>query len=108
MLSPAMRIAAVTCSVLILVVLGGESLLGKLEAVRMSALLDGGPETLDTGMTMMEASELADLTGIQGAEAAWLIRSQARFTREDRRGRFGEALKGLRGWQDYEVSEDLN
>ena len=108
LLSPGMRIAAIACSVMILVVLGVEPILGKLEAMRIAALLDGGPEALATGMTMTEASELADLTGIQGAEAAWLIRSQARFTREERRRRFGEDLKGLRGWLEYEASEIIN
>jgi hypothetical protein len=107
-LTPRLRIAAVVCAVLILVVLGVEPILGKLEAMQIAALFDGGPGALATGMTMTEVSELADLTGIQGAEAAWLIRSQARFTRAERRRRFGEDLKGLRGWLEYEASEIFN
>lgn len=106
-LTPRLRITAVVCAALILVVLGVEPILGKLEVMRIGALLDGGPEVLATGMTMTEASELADLTGIQRAEAAWLIRSQARFTREERR-RFGEDLKGPKGWLEYEASEIFN
>jgi len=110
-LTPWMKWAAVTCAVLIVFVLIAEPLIGRLEAVRMAALLNAGSATDEGGMARMEASDLAELAGIQGTEAAMLIRLQARITsavREERQRRFGEALKGLRGWSKYETSENIN
>jgi hypothetical protein len=110
-LTPWMKWAAVTCAVLIVFVLIADPLIGRLEAVRMAALLNAGSATDEGGMARIEASDLAELAGIQGTEAAKLIRLQARITsavREERRRRFGEALKGLRGWLEYETSENIN
>jgi hypothetical protein len=40
-MTPRMRIAAVVCSILIIAVLGADSLLGRHESARIAALLDG-------------------------------------------------------------------
>ncbi|MCX6567883.1 MAG: hypothetical protein NT147_02380 [Candidatus Aminicenantes bacterium] len=110
-LTPWMKWAAVTCAVLIVFVLIADPLIGRFEAVRMAALINAGSATDEGGMARREASDLAELAGIQGTEAAKLIRLQARITsavREERRRRFGEAMKGLRGWLEYETSENIN
>lgn len=110
-LTPRMKWAAVTCAVLIVFALIAEPLIGRLEAVRMTALLHAGSATEEEEMARTEASDLAELAGIQGEEAAKLLRLQARITsavREERQRRLGEALKGLRGWLEYETSEDIN
>jgi len=110
-LPPCMKWAAVTCAILIVAVLGADRLAGSHEAVRMAALLNAGSAIDEEGMARMEASDLAELAGIQGSEAAKLIRFQARITssvREERQRRIGEVLKGLRGWSEYETSENFN
>lgn len=109
--TPRMKRAAVTCAVLIVFALIEEPLIGRLEAVRMAALFSAGSAADEAGTARMETSDLAELAGIQSSEAAKLIRFQARITsaiREERQRRFGEAVKGLRGWLENEGSEDFN
>lgn len=93
-LTPRLRFVACVCMVLIIVVLGIEPVVGRQEAARLAALLDGRAAT---GTAGREAFELAEMAGLQGKEAARLARflaAAASAAREQRQRHLGEALKG--------------
>jgi hypothetical protein len=105
-LTPGMRALAVACSIVIVAVLAIEPLVGRHEAARMTALLDGRPSARTVGE---EAFDLAEALGVQGSEAARMVRLQimaASASRQDRVSDFIEARKGLKGWLDNETSEN--
>jgi len=107
-LTPGMRALAVTCSIVIVAVLAIEPLVGRHEAARMTALLDGRSSARTAGE---EAYDLAEVLGIQGSEANRMARLQimaASTRREDRVSDFIKARKGLKGWLENETSEDIN
>ena len=107
-LTPRMKIAAMACAALLAVVLGFGHLLGRREAARLAALLDGRPSTR---MEVMAAGELAEMAGLESADAERMVRRLALASsaeREKRRSRFDEGLRGPKGWSAYEMSEDLN
>ena len=97
------------CAALVLaVVLGFGPLLGNRKRSRLAALLDGRPST---GMEVMAAGALAEMAGLESADAERLVRRLALASsaeREKRRSRFDEGLRGPKGWSAYEMSEDLN
>ncbi|MBE3131566.1 MAG: hypothetical protein IMZ54_12745 [Acidobacteria bacterium] len=107
-MTPRMRTVAVVCSILIVAVLAIEPLVGRHEAARMTALLDGRSSARAAGE---EAYDLAEVLGVQGSEADRMARLQvlaASASREDRVSDFIEARKRLKGWLKNETSEDIN
>jgi hypothetical protein len=107
-LTPRMRLSAVVCAVLIVVVLGFGPLLGRRESAQMAALLDGRPPA---GMEGMEAGALAEMAGLESADAKRMVKLLALASsaeREKRRSRLDEALRWPKGWSAYEISEDLD
>ena len=107
-LTPGMRALAVACSIVIVAALAIEPLVGRHEAARMTALLDGRPSARTVGE---EAFDLAEALGVQGSEAARMVRLQimaASASRQDRVSDFIEARKGLKGWLENESQEIIN
>ncbi|MBE3112894.1 MAG: hypothetical protein IMZ46_20675 [Acidobacteria bacterium] len=105
-MTPRMRTVAVVCSILIVAVLAIEPLVGRHEAARMTALLDGRSSARAAGE---EAYDLAEVLGVQGSEADRMARLQimaASASREDRVSDFIEARKRLKGWLKNETSEN--
>ena len=105
-LTPGMRKLAGACSIVIVAVLAIEPLVGRHEAARMTALLDGRSSARTAGE---EAYDLAELLGVQGREADSMARLQimaASASREDRVSDFIEARKRLKGWLKNETSEN--
>jgi hypothetical protein len=105
-LTPGMRILAVVCSVTIVAVLVIDPLVGRHEAARLAALLDGrsafpaaSPET-----------ELAEVLGGQDIETERMVRLQlaaAAAARKEQEHHVTEAWRRLKGWLADETSEDL-
>ena len=107
-LTPQLRIVAVTCSILLVAVLLLEPLSSRWEAARLAALLDGRPASPATGE---EAAEFAEVLGLRGREADRMAKLQAMTApalRKERMGDFIEAQKRLKGWLENETSEDIN
>jgi hypothetical protein len=107
-LTPGMRALAVACSIAIVAVLAIEPLVGRHEAVRMTALLDGRSSNLKAGEG---ASELAEMMGGQVGEVQTLMRLQIMASSGIREADFRdglEARKRLKGWLDNEGQEILN
>jgi hypothetical protein len=107
-LTPGMRALAVACAIVIVAVLAIEPLVGRHEAARMTALLDGRSSARTAGE---EAYELAEVLGVQGSQAERMVRLQimaASASREDRVRDFIKARKGLKGWLENETLENLN
>jgi hypothetical protein len=105
-LTPGMRALAVACSIVIVAVLAIEPLVGRHEAARMTALLDGRSSARTAGE---EAYDLAEVLGVQVGEADRMARLQimaASASREDRVSDFIEARKRLKGWLNNETSEN--
>lgn len=105
-LTPGMRALAVACAIVIVAVLAIEPLVGRQEAARMTALLDGRSSARTAGE---EAYDLAEVLGVQGSEADRMARLQimaASASREDRVSDFIEARKRLKGWLKNETSEN--
>jgi hypothetical protein len=105
-LTPALRFAAVACSVLLPLVLGTEPILRRAESSRLNALLDVRAAGPSPGG---EASELADVLGSGEHEADTVTKLQAmaaKALRKEREGDFVEAQKRLKGWLENETSED--
>lgn len=107
-LSPRMRILAAACSVVIIAVLMIDPLIGRHEAARIAALLDGQSSAR---VATEEAARLAEALGGQGIEAGGIVRlvvMAAAAAREDRGRDFFEARARLKGWLNNETSENLN
>ena len=107
-LTPRLRVAAAACSILIVAVLGADRLLGRREAFRLTALLDGRPTA---GTAREETSELEELLGGLGSEADMIAGLQARTVdavRGDGERRFNEARKMLEGWLKNETFENID
>ena len=105
-LTPGMRALAVACAIVIVAVLAIEPLVGRHEAARMTALLDGRSSARTAGE---EAYDLAEVLGVQVGEADRMARLQimaASASREDRVSDFIEARKRLKGWLNNETSEN--
>jgi hypothetical protein len=103
--SPGMRILAIACSLVIVAVLVIEPLVGRHEAARLAAMLDGGPST----PVVETAPELAEVLAGQRPEAALIVRIRAATkaaAREDIDRVFIEARKRLKGWLEDETSEN--
>ena len=99
LLTPRLRIAAVACSVLIVVVLGGEPLLGKLEAMQIAALASivgpGSPGSGDDDDGSIRAGGLDGYRRGGGGGLADKVPGEVHPLRSAAR-RFGEDLKGLK------------
>lgn len=109
LLSPGMRIAAVTCSVLIVALLAAEPLLGRHEAARLASLVD---VRVRPGPAGEPSAVLAEVLGGIGeaAEAAQMARREiiaAASARREQERQFTEARKWLKGWLAHEAFEDL-
>jgi len=107
-LSPRMRILAAACSVVIIAVLMIDPLIGRHDAARIAALLDGQSSAR---VATEEAARLAEALGGQGIEAGGIIRLEVMAAvagREDRTRDLFEARMRLKGWLDNETSENLN
>jgi hypothetical protein len=105
-LTPGMRALALACSIVIVAVLAIEPLVGRHEAARMTALLDGRSSARTAGE---EACDLAEVLGVQGNKADRMARLQimaASTGREDRVSGFIKARNGLKGWLKNETSEN--
>jgi hypothetical protein len=108
LLSPGMRFVAVTCSALIVAVLMIDPLIGRHEAARAAALLDGQSSAR---VATEEAARLAEALGGQGIEIGGIVRLEvmaAAAAREDRGRIFFEARARLKGWLNNEASENLD
>lgn len=107
-LSPKMRILAAACSVVIVAVLMIDPLIGRHEAARAAALLDGQSSAR---VATEEAARLAEAPGGQGIEIGGIVRLEvmaAAAAREDRGRIFFEARARLKGWLNNETSENLD
>jgi len=107
-MTPRLRAVAAVCAILIVAVLGADHLVGRHEAARLAALLDGRP----TAGTAREGTfDLGELLGGQGSEAEMIARLQAMAAsavRRDGGRRFIEARKMLEGWLKNETFENIN
>lgn len=106
-LTPGLRRLAVAGAALIVAVLAADPILGRHEAVRMSALLDG--RTVPTAAP--EASpELAEALDGRASGFAQLarLRTLARAAGEGSVRDLAAARERLKGWLNHETSEDLN
>jgi hypothetical protein len=106
-LTPGMRALALACSIVIVAILAIEPLVGRHEAARMTALLDGRSSARTAGE---EAYDLVEVLGVQGSEANRMARFQimaASAVREDRERDFVKARKRLKGWLENETFEDI-
>ena len=109
LLSPGMRIAAVTCSVLIVVLLAADPLLDRHEATRLASLIDTRLQSGPSGETPAVLAEVLGGTG-DAEEAARMVRREiiaAASARREQERQFTEARKWLKGWLAHEAFEDL-
>lgn len=106
MLSPAMRVAAAACLLLIAAALLIDPLVGRHEAARLAALLDGRSSPR---VASEETAELAEVLGMKGRETERMTRLQlaaAAAARKEQENQITEAWKRLKGWLGYEASEE--
>ncbi len=106
MLSPGMRIAAAACSLLIAAVLVIDPFVARLEAVRLTALLDGRNAATPAKEL---ASELAEALDGKASEVGSLARLRAAVESagsKDTIRRAIEARERQKGWFSDETSED--
>jgi hypothetical protein len=106
LLSPSWRAAAAVCSAVIAAVLLIDPVVGRFEAARLEALLDGRPPAATTSESPGELTEV--LTG-QGQEADRLNRLQtlaAASARMAAEREFFEAQRWLKGWLGDETLEN--
>ena len=106
--APRLRVVAVACSILLAAVLGADRLVGRHEASRLAALLDGRPTA---GAVREGTLDLEELLGGLGSEADMIARLQAMAAsavRKDAGRRFGEARKMLEGWLKNETFENID
>jgi len=106
MLSPAMRITAVACSLLIAAVLLIDPLVGRHEAARLTALLDGRNAAAPAAGFAPELAEA--LSGMAGeVRRLARLRAAAGSARSENTVRSAiEAHKRLKGWFSDETSEN--
>jgi len=108
-LTPGMRIAAVTCSVLIVALLAADPFLSRQEATRLASLVDVRVQPGPAGETPAVLAEVLGGTG-EAAEAArmarWEIIAAAAARREQER-QITAAWKRLKGGLDHEAFEDI-
>ena len=107
-LTPRMRIAAIVCSILIVAILGADSLLGRHESAQIAALLDGRPSVRAVAE---DASDLAEVMGGQCADEDAVKRLQimaATTARKNQERNIIEARKGLKGWLENESFENID
>lgn len=107
-LTPGLRRLAVAGAALIVAVLVADPILGRHEAVRMSALLNGrtAPVAAPEG-----SSELAEALDGQAFGLGQLARLRTLARAEAREGSVRDlvvAHERLKGWLNYETSEDLD
>ncbi len=109
LLSPAMRIAAVTCSVLIVALLAVDPSLNRLERARLAALVDGRGHPVPAEEMSSVLAEVVGETGVTAGAAQfarWEIIAAAAARKEQGR-QVTEARKRLKGWLANEALEDL-
>jgi hypothetical protein len=106
-MTPRMRIAAVVCSILIIAVLGADSLLGRHESARIAALIDG------PGVSAPVEEDVRLLWGEVGGDLGVLDelrREEILLSRLRGRGGPGraylEARDWLKGMSDHEDPEN--
>lgn len=105
-LTPGLRALTVACTVMIVAILVIDPLVGRHEAARLAALLDGRASAAPAENT--EASVLAEVVGGTG-EATRLARLEifaAAAARRDLERQNTEARKWLKGWLVDETSEN--
>lgn len=103
-LAPWMRALAAACAVLIVAILVIDPLVGRHEAARLAALIDGR----SAAPAASQASELVEVFGGKDNEAeqmARLLLATAAVARKDREHRVTEAWRRLKGWLEDETSE---
>lgn len=109
LLSPAMRIAAVTCSVLIVALLAVDPSLNRLESARLAALVDGRGQPVPAEEMSSVLAEVVGGTGdtVGAAQfARWENIAEAAARKKQGR-QVTEARKRLKGWLANEALEDL-
>lgn len=109
LLSPGMRIAAVTCSVLIVALLATEPFLDRHEAACLASLVDVRVRPGPAGEPSAVLVEVLGATG-EAAEAAQMARWEiiaAAAARKRQERQVTEARKWLKGWLANEAFEDL-
>ena len=107
-LTPRLRAMAVVCAALIAVLLGIGPLVERQASARLTAVLDGRPSA---DAAVMKSADLAELTGLEAADAERMVKLLALASSaesEKRQNRLDEALRGPKGWSDYETYENLN
>ena len=108
-LTPRLRIAAVTCSVLIVMLLAADPLLDRHEAFRLASLGDIRVQPGPSGETPAVLAEVLDGTS-DVEEAARMARREiiaAAAARREQERQFTEDRKWLKGWLAHEAFEDL-
>jgi hypothetical protein len=99
-LTPRLRAMAVVCAALIAVLLGIGPLVERQASARLTAVLDGRPSA---DAAVMKSADLAELTGLEAADAERMVKLLALASsaeREKRRSRLDEGQRGLKGWSD--------
>ena len=109
LLSPGMRIAAVTCSVLIVVLPAADPFLNRQEAARLASIVDVRAQPGPAGEPSAVLAEVLGGTG-EAAEAARMARWEiiaAAAARKEQERQFTEARKWLKGWLANEAFKDF-
>jgi hypothetical protein len=106
MLSPAMRVAATACSLLIAAVLLIDPFVARLEAVRLTALLDGRNAAAPATESAPELAEALDGKASEVWSLARLRAAAESAGSENTVRSAMEAHKRLKGWFSDETSED--
>lgn len=105
-LAPWMRVAAAASSVLIGLVLAVDPFIGRYVQARLAASIDLRPFARPASESR---SELDDILAVGAREADRIVRLQALTApagRGETPGDLIEIYKNLKGWLDYETSED--
>ena len=107
-LTPRLRAMVVVCAALMAALLGIGPLVERQASARLTAVLDGRPSA---DAAVMKSADLAELTGLEAADAERMVKLLALASSaesEKRQNRLDEALRGPKGWSDYETYENLN
>jgi hypothetical protein len=104
-LTPGLRTLSAACAVLIAAILVIDPLVGRHEATRLAALLDGR----SAAHAASQASELVEIFGGKDGEADQMARLQhatAAVAPKHQEHQVTEAWRRLKGWLENETQED--
>jgi hypothetical protein len=109
LLSPAMRIAAVACPILIVALLTADPFLNRHEGARLAAAVDGRGQRAPAEEMSSVLAEVVGGTGVTAGAAQFARREiiAEAAARKERERQVTEARKRLKGWLANEALEDL-